>query len=267
MKRFYLTFVCLLAVVVASAQSPIAGRGTGDMPPLSLDPLPAEPIAAQDGDAAVGSAVSDAEGSRGGIRRFLSGWQIGCQAGYINSETDWLVVHSDGTREDMFKRVSPRHGFTAGMTASLPFAEVWSLDTGISVSLTGFEYDDGSVSVSFSRYALMVPLMVTFFESNAYIPVFVQAGIMGGVSLGGRNDISASGDSLPGDGLTWWRSAAKLSFGFVFGIGYRGLAVHVMRTVTPSWSRAMRDEWERVTGDSLSSQMSTAFSITYTYWF
>ena len=39
-----------------------------------------------------------------------------------------------------------------------------------------------------------IPVLITFFESDAYIPVFLQAGVLTGILAGGRINVTADAD-------------------------------------------------------------------------
>lgn len=223
-------------------------------PELTLLPLPAQTQASS-------SDEEEADGYAGKNPK----WQFGITAGYFHSTTAWIVTGA-GVEYSAKDHLRSHPGFTAGFAASYPFAEVWSLDTGINLSMWGFGYKSGGISVRSDRYAFEVPLLITFFEKEAYIPVFLQAGLLGGFTAGGVNNVALS------SGETAERPALKsafnrFSFGLVIGIGYGHFTFQFINNLTNVWNRDMSQRWEELTGQTVDSQTSRAYSLTYTYWF
>ena len=73
-------------------------------------------------------------------------------------------------------------------------SRVWSFDTGVNFSWWGFGYRDSGIRMKTERYMVEIPVLITFFESDAYIPVFLQAGVLTGILAGGRINVTADAD-------------------------------------------------------------------------
>lgn len=193
-------------------------------------------------------------------------WRFGATAGYFHSTVDWVATGTDiGYAAKDHVRSHP--GFTAGFAASYPFGEVWSFDTGLNLSMWGFGYKESGLSLRSDRYVLEIPVMITFFESAAYIPVFIQAGVLGGVTLGGVNKITVPHSADPWNSPAARDSFTKFSFGIVVGIGYGHFTFQFINNFTSVWSRSMARSWEEYTRQTIAIQTPRAYSLTYTYWF
>ena len=229
-------------------------------PELVLEAFPPEELVPETPPTANGTenpAPADPKGRRG---------TFGVTAGYFHSAADWLVITGGLERNGRdYTRSHP--GATAGFVASYPFGGVWSFDTGVNFSWWGFGYRNAGVSMRTERYVIEVPVLVTFFESDAYIPVFVQAGVLTGILVGGS--VGISGDA----GYGQWTprragdSFNRLSFGLVVGIGYGHFTFQFIQNLTDTWNRGMARAWETFTGETLTQQTARAYSLTYTYWF
>lgn len=191
-----------------------------------------------------------------------SPWRLGITAGYQHSTTNWLLA-VDGMEINMRDQVRSHPGFTVGINASLPFGQVWSFDTGANFSMWGFGYSGAGTTLTSTQYALAVPLLITFFESNARIPVFLQAGLQAGIILFGTQRIEASW-SDPHKGRSPFSLA---SCGVVLGIGFANFTFQFIQNFTDGWNRDMRHTWEQQTGQTLVNQLQRAYCLTYTYWF
>ena len=113
---------------------------------------------------------------------------------------------------------------------------------------------------------LEIPVTLTFFERDAYFPIFLQAGILTGVCTGGSQKVTTYNDKI------WDAPAAgtffsRISCGFVFGIGYDHFTVQFINNFTGIWSRNMTYQWESFTENTLDVQTPRALCLTYTYWF
>lgn len=193
-------------------------------------------------------------------------WRFGATAGYFHSTVDWVATSTD-IAYSARDHIRSHAGFTAGFAASYPFAELWSFDTGANLSMWGFGYRSSDLSFRADRYMLEIPVMITFFESAAYIPVFIQAGILGGFTLGGVHKVVASPAGDPWNTPSARDSFNKFSFGIVVGIGYGHFTFQFIKNFTNSWSRTMVGSWEEYTGQTITHQTQRAYSLTYTYWF
>ncbi len=194
--------------------------------------------------------------------RPASPWRWGITAGYQHSTTNWLIVGGDMTI-NMRDQVRSHPGFTVGFNASLPFGQVWSFDTGANVSMWGFGYDGAGTSITCTQYVLAVPVMITFFESNARIPVFLQAGLQAGITLFGTQRLEAAW----ADGIDGRSPFSTASCGLVLGIGYAGFTFQFLQNFTNGWSRGFLHTWEQQTGQTITQQLQRAYCLTYTYWF
>lgn len=210
--------------------------------------------------------TGDGQAAAEGIHGEKTKWLSGVTAGYFHSAADWVQI-SGGLESGCRENLRSRPGFTVGFAASLPFGQVWSFDTGLNVSMWGFGYSSPGVDMRCERYMAEIPLLITFFESDAYVPVVLQAGLLTGVLIGG--DIKISGDAGYGEwpGRKAWDSFSKLSLGLVLGIGYWNFTFQFIQNFTGIWNTDMTYAWEQFTGNTLTQQRSRAYSITYTYWF
>lgn len=209
------------------------------------------------------SASSEVEANENAGKN--SKWQFGVTAGYFHSATDWIVTGAGGDYSAK-DHLRSHPGFTVGFAASYPFAEVWSLDAGINLSMWGFGYKSSGISAHSDRYAFEVPVLITFFERDAYIPVFLQAGLLGGFTVGGVNKITISSGEAA-ERRVVKDAFNRFSFGLVIGIGYGHFTFQFINNLTNVWNRAMAQRWEQLTGQTVDSQTPRAYSLTYTYWF
>jgi len=188
---------------------------------------------------------------------------FGLQISYLHSGTAWMA---DGVNYNSDTSSSP--GFSAGFVASLPFAVPWSLDTGASMSMFGFGYtyfaSDAPAScwMNFQRFAIQIPLAITFFEPTAFLPIHLQAGIVAGINI--AENRSVVGDI---DALLPAKCMNTLNFGLLFSIGYGGFSLRYTRDLTPAWNARTRQAWYDYTGQQLTDQSTWGYYITYTYWF
>lgn len=189
-------------------------------------------------------------------------WRWGITAGYQHTSVNWLIAAADFSI-NMHDQVRSHPGFTVGFNASLPFGAVWSFDTGANLSMWGFGYSGAGVTLNATQYALSVPLLITFFESNARIPVFLQAGIQAGLTLFGTQRL----DAAWADSLDRRSPFSAASCGVVLGIGYAGFTFQFIQNFTNAWSSPFRSLWEQQTGQTLVNQLQRAYCLTYTYWF
>lgn len=194
-----------------------------------------------------------------------SKWQLGITAGYLHSSNDW-VVKNEGTVYNLKENVSSSPGFTAGLAASLPLNSLWSFDTGVNLSMWGFGYKEPGASMKFSRYMLEIPTFFTMFEPDAYIPIFLQMGLLTSIYLGGHYSLDTDWVNNDWQNKRARDSFSKLSFGILVGIGYGPVTLQFIQNVTDPWSRGLFNEWESQTGDTFSNHSSWAISLTYTYW-
>lgn len=183
----------------------------------------------------------------------------GITAGYLHSTARFITQNGR-------QRVQGHPGFTIGWNISIPFADVWSFDTGLMFSMWGFRYETTDLKINDNRYVFEIPTTLTFFESDAYFPIFLQAGIVTGVCAGGKQHITSTADT------PWTPPAAnsafpRLSVGLVFGIGYDHFAVQFIHNFTNLWSRDMAYSWESYTQNTIDIQTLRALTFTYTYWF
>ena len=235
-------------------------------PELILEELPeAEPPAAVSvplpADSAEPATLPPPPPENGGSR-----WQFGITAGDFHSAADWLVI-TDGSEHNGRDYIRSHPGATAGFVASYPFGEVWSFDTGVNFSWWGFGYRDSGIRMKTERYMVEIPVLITFFESDAYIPVFLQAGVLTGILAGGRINVTADADYGEWTPRRAGDSFNRVSFGLILGIGYGHFTFQFIQNFTDTWNRGMLHTWENFTGDTVTRQTSRAYSLTYTYWF
>ena len=117
------------------------------------------------------------------------------------------------------------------------------------------------------RYMVEIPVLITFFESDAYIPVFLQAVVLTGILAGGRINVTADADYGEWTPRRAGDSFNRVSFGLILGIGYGHFTFQFIQNFTDTWNRGMLHTWENFTGDTVTRQTSRAYSLTYTYWF
>lgn len=184
----------------------------------------------------------------------------GITAGYLVSGANFITQNGK-------QKIRNHSGFTAGWNVSIPFSDVWSFDTGAMISLWGFRYETSGVNISNNRYMIEIPATLTFFESDAYFPIFLQAGILAGVCAGGNQKVTVY------DSEKTWHSPdsgalfPKISVGLIFGIGYSNFTVQFINNFTGTWSREMSYEWETFTDNTIDRQTPRAINLIYTYWF
>lgn len=193
-------------------------------------------------------------------------WQFGINAGYLHSTADWLVV-AGGVEHNDRDRIRSHPGLTAGFSASCPFGEVWTFDTGVNFSWWGAGYRSSSVSMRTERYTVDIPVLLTFFERDAYIPVFLQAGLLTGIVAGGTIRVNGSNEAGEWTPRRAGDSFNRLSLGLVLGIGYGHFTFQFIQNFTGTWNRDMLHAWEAFTGNTLSRQRARGYSLTYTHWF
>lgn len=194
-------------------------------------------------------------------------WHFGITAGYQQSGIEWLK--SSGSMDyNMDINTSSKPGFTIGGAASFPLDDVLSFDCGINLSLWQFGYNANTTKLSASRYVLEIPAMITFFEPDAIVPIFIQLGITGGFCLGGAAKIS--GEQWDEDPIATIPASyifSKATFGLVIGAGYGPITLRYIQNVTGTMSNRFCRSWYTNTGSTLKSHDSWALNLTYTYWF
>ncbi len=188
---------------------------------------------------------------------------FGLQISYLHSGTAWMA---DGVNYNFDTSSAP--GFSAGFVASLPFTIPWSLDTGASMSMFGFGYTyhapdaTGSCMMNFQRFAIQIPLAITFFEPTAVLPIHLQAGIVAGINIAENRSVVGNIDALlPAKCMN------TLNFGLLFSIGYGNFSLRYIRDLPPAWNTRTRQVWYNYTGQQLTDQSSWGYYFTYTYWF
>lgn len=185
-------------------------------------------------------------------------------AGYLHSSDNWVII-SGGYPYNANGNMRSHAGFTIGFSASYPFGNIWSFDTGANLSLWGSYYRDSQVSLHSDRYMLEIPLMITLFERDAILPIFIQAGLLPGILLGGR--LKASGGDVAWPNIKAGNAFNRLSLSAVFGIGYGHFSFQYIRGLTNRWSRNIGSVMESHAGFTINRQASHAYVVTYTFWF
>lgn len=238
---------------------------TAQPPELTLEQFPDQPAPTKEKIEMSEFDTPEATPARSEKSRKPHKWNFGITAGYRHSGNNWLVDAS-GILYNYKENTRTSPGFTVGGTASLKIDEVLSFDTGLNLALWGFGYQTSDILMKFSRYVLEVPTMITFFEPDAIVPVFIQLGCITGLTLGGPRSIDSTRSD---DG--WGNPPAdifsKITFGLTGVIGYGPVSVQYIHNVTGSMSKSFKRFWEENTGGVFSGSNAWSVTLAYTYWF
>lgn len=193
-------------------------------------------------------------------------WHFGITAGYTHSGNEWMITAS-GALYNYSEHTLTSPGFTVGGMASLPIDQVFSFDTGLNISSWGSGFDISGVSTKFNRYMLEVPTLITFFEPDALVPVFVQLGFVTGIYLGGTHTLSSSWQNDVWNNRKSRDMFSKITFGIAVGLGYGPVSFQFTQNVTGSMSNRFRRAWEENTGGTIDSHNAWSVTLAYSYWF
>ena len=194
------------------------------------------------------------------VERIKPVFNHGIAAGYLGSAATFITQNGK-------QNIRTHSGFTIGWSVSMPFADVWSFDTGAMFSLWGFRYETSAMKINDNRFMIEIPATLTFFERDAYFPIFLQAGILAGICTGGNQKITVYDNDKSWHSPDTGTLFPKISFGLIFAIGYSNFTVQFINNFTGIWSREMSYQWETFTGNTIDRQTPRAVSLIYTYWF